>query len=81
MAGRTRAGATKEGFGGKEQDAESGLDYFGARYYMPALGRWAAVDPMTDNSAEWSPYNYVLNNPATHTDPDGRQVIENFLEI
>jgi RHS repeat-associated protein len=76
MAGRTLASATptKEGFTGKEQDAETGLDYFGARYYMPAIGRWAAVDPSADATPEWSPYNYVLDNPGTHTDPDGRQV-------
>jgi RHS repeat-associated protein len=73
MAGRTRAGTTKEGFTSKERDTETGLDYFGARYYMPAIGRWAAVDPVSDDMAEWSPYNYVYNNPLTRTDPDGRQ--------
>ena len=39
MPGRTLAGPTKEGFTSKERDAESGLDYFGARYYMAALGK------------------------------------------
>lgn len=74
MPGRALGGGTKEGFSGKEQDTETGLDYFGARFYMPALGRWASVDPLTDDTPEWSPYTYVFDNPGTHTDPDGRQV-------
>jgi RHS repeat-associated protein len=77
MPGRTLAGPTKEGFTGKEQDAETGLDYFGARYYMPALARWTAVDPLAEKHLEWSPYNYVLNNPLVLIDPDGRQVSAN----
>jgi RHS repeat-associated protein len=64
-------GATKEGFTGKERDAETGLSYFGARYYMPALGRWGAVDPLADQFPGWSGYNYTLNNPAGMVDPDG----------
>ncbi len=48
--GRTLGtGTTKEGFSGKERDAETGLDYFGFRYYMSALGRWTTVDPLTDD--------------------------------
>src|SRR5258708_33668365 len=31
-------------FTGKERDTESGLDYFGARYYSNALGRWISAD-------------------------------------
>lgn len=34
-----------EHFTGKERDQESGLDYFGARYYGSALGRFASPDP------------------------------------
>jgi len=53
MPGRTLTTATptKEGFTGKEQDSETGLVYFGARYYMPAMGRWSAVDPKSDSIA------------------------------
>jgi RHS repeat-associated protein len=65
-------GATKEGFTGKERDAETSLSYFGARYYMPALGRWGAVDPLADEFAGWSGYNYVMGNPSGLVDPDGR---------
>jgi RHS repeat-associated protein len=74
MPGRTLGSGTKEGFTGKERDAESGLDYFGARLYMAALGRWTSVDPLFEKHPEWSPYNYVLNNPLGLFDPDGRQL-------
>lgn len=73
MPGRTLAGPTREGFTSKERDAESGFDYFGARYYMPAVGRWAAIDPLADEEPEFSGYSYVLNNPLGLVDPDGRQ--------
>ncbi len=76
MPGRTLAGPTKEGFTGKEQDAETGLDYFGARYYLPAVARWGAVDPMADKYPEWSTYNYVLDSPTGSIDKDGRQTSE-----
>jgi RHS repeat-associated protein len=71
LPGRTLGGGTKEGFTGKERDAESGLDYFGARLYMPALGLWTGRDPLADKYPEWSPYNYALNNPVTYGDPFG----------
>src|SRR5439155_5305435 len=76
MPGRTLTTATptKEGFTGKEQDLETGFSYFGARYYMPAVGRWTAVDPLAEKAPEWSPYDYARNNPFGITDPDGRQV-------
>jgi RHS repeat-associated protein len=77
MPGRTLGGGTKEGFTGKERDAESGLDYFGARMYMPALSRWMGVDPLAEKHPEWSPYNYVLDNPLARLDPDGRQAEAN----
>ena len=74
MPMRGMGSGTKEAFGGKEQDAETGLDYFGARYYMSAIGRWGATDPSATKDPEWSPYDYVRDNPALAVDPDGRQV-------
>ena len=62
---------------GKIRDAGSGLDNFGARYYSYALMRWPSIDP-SGNSANisapqtWNRYNYVLDNPVTIIDPDGR---------
>src|SRR5690606_30739827 len=70
MAGRTLAGPTREGFTGKERD-ETGLDYFGFRYYMSAVGRWTTLDPPADSFPSWSPYNYVENNPLSYSDPFG----------
>ncbi|MDZ4699133.1 MAG: RHS repeat-associated core domain-containing protein [Rhodothermales bacterium] len=76
MPGRSylSGAVAKEGFTGKERDAETGLDYFGARYYMPALGRWGSMDLLALDPAQVdkSPYAYSWNNPATLTDPDGR---------
>jgi RHS repeat-associated protein len=75
MPGRTLTTATptKEGFTGKEQDAETGLNYFGARYYMAAVGRWSAVDPLMDKTAQWSGYVYVMDNPLALVDILGLQ--------
>ena len=68
-------------FTGKERDAESGNDYFGARYYASTMGRfmspdWAAkVEPVPyaklDNPQSLNLYEYVLNNPLHGVDPDG----------
>jgi RHS repeat-associated protein len=73
MPGRSYLSGTgaKEGFTGKERDAETGLDYFGARYYLPAIGRWGSVDPLAQAYSEWSTYNFVANNPARFIDPSG----------
>lgn len=68
-------------FTGKERDAETGLDYFGARYFSSAQGRftspdWSAVPqpvPYADlrNPQTLNLYSYVGNNPLAKTDPDG----------
>jgi RHS repeat-associated protein len=63
-------------FTGKERDAESGLDYFGARYISSAQGRFTSPDPkmfphdITDPQS-WNKYSYTRNNPLRYTDPDG----------
>jgi RHS repeat-associated protein len=54
------------GFTGKEKD-ESGLYYFGARYYDSDLGKFTSVDPV----ASELPYAYVSNNPMMLVDPSG----------
>jgi RHS repeat-associated protein len=64
-------------FTGKERDAETGLDYFGARYYASTMGRWMSPDPsmmgaILELPQTWNKYNYVYNNPLHGTDPDGR---------
>jgi len=64
--------ATPYRFNGKEQDCESGMHYYGARYYDSRLSRFISVDPLADQFPGWSPYNYTLNNPINMIDPDGR---------
>lgn len=61
---------------GKEFDTETGLYYYGARYYDPAIGRFISVDPAggkPDNPQTWNRYVYTLNNPYKYVDPDGRE--------
>jgi RHS repeat-associated protein len=77
-------------FTGKERDTESGLDYFGARYYASSMGRWmspdwsAKVQPVPyaklDNPQSLNLYNYVLNNPLVHRDLDGHIIDETGLD-
>jgi RHS repeat-associated protein len=69
-------------FTGKERDAETGLDYFGARYYAAKAARFTSVDPVytwQDNLADpvrWNRYAYSRNNPLRYTDPDGRTIVD-----
>jgi RHS repeat-associated protein len=73
-------------FTGKERDAETGLDYFGARYYGAKIGRFTTVDPVytwNENLLDpqrWNRYAYVRNNPLRYTDPDGR-VIDTVVDV
>jgi len=68
----------KKLFTGHERDAETGLDYFGARYYRPQVARFTTIDPVYtwgENLADpqrWNRYAYARNNPLKFTDPDGR---------
>lgn len=55
-----------------ERDQETGLDYRGARYYDSDVARFLSLDPKAADYASWSPYNYVMGNPISLTDPTGR---------
>jgi RHS repeat-associated protein len=73
--------ATEHHFNGKERDTESGLDYFGARYYGSSMGRFMSPDwsakqePVPslklDNPQTLNLYSYVQNNPLSQRDFDG----------
>lgn len=67
-------------FTGKERDAETGLDYFGARYMSAAQGRFTSPDaPLVDqNPADpqsWNLYSYGRNNPLRFIDPTGNEAV------
>ena len=60
-------------YNGKELDRKGGLDWYdyGARMYDAVLGRWHAVDPMSEKYYGVSPYLYCANNPILLVDPNG----------
>jgi len=58
---------------GKERDNESGLYYYGARYYMAWVGRFISVDPLAHKYTYLTPYNYAGNKPIGDLDIDGMQ--------
>jgi RHS repeat-associated protein len=55
---------------GMERDAESGLNYHRARYYVPWLGRWTSCDPSGVKDGV-DLYEYVGSNPTDFIDPTG----------
>jgi RHS repeat-associated protein len=55
-----------------ERDIESGLDYRGARFYDSDIGRFLSLDPLAADFPAFSDYNYVLGNPVSLVDKDGR---------
>jgi len=54
----------------------TGVDYFGARYYASDLSVWLSVDPLASKYPTMSPYMYVAGNPVMLIDPDGRDWIK-----
>lgn len=68
-------------FSGKERDSESGLDYFGARYYDKNRYRFISVDPAVNvnasvrNPQRWHLFAYCMNNPTAFIDPDGEDLV------
>ncbi len=80
MAEQTVTGwATPYMFNGKELDDNTGLYYYGARFYDPRISIWHGVDPLADIYPSMSPYNYVGNNPINYIDPDGRYILPAHL--
>jgi len=74
--GVTHTDSITQEFTGKERDAETGLDYFGARYLSSAQGRFMSVDPLLstlrpENPQTLNRYAYTLNNPLRYIDKTG----------
>lgn len=67
-----KSAAKRFRFTGMERDEESGLEYHGARYYAPWLGRWLNPDPIGIGDGV-NVYAYVSGNPVDARDEDGRQ--------
>ncbi len=70
---------------GKERDAETGLDFFGARYFSGAQGRFTSPDkPFADQHPKdpqsWNLYSYVRNNPLRYTDSTGEACDNGVLQ-
>jgi RHS repeat-associated protein len=65
---------------GKERDAETGLDYFGARYLSAAQGRFTSADPLyielrrLADPQQLNLYSYARNNPLRFIDPNGLDI-------
>jgi RHS repeat-associated protein len=67
----------KQWFTGKLEETRAGIQYFGARWYEPELGRFMSADPVLfqeDNIFSFNRYAYANNNPLRYADPDGREV-------
>jgi RHS repeat-associated protein len=73
----------KHKFTGQELDSETGLYYYGARYYDPALGRFVSADSIVQDSSDpqtLNRYSYCRNNPIILTDPTGHFIFGEFLK-
>ena len=62
-------------FNGKEMDPETGMLYYGARYYMPKYYQWPTCDPLELKYPHISSYAYCMGNPVRLIDPNGRDIV------
>ena len=62
-------------FNAKEFDEETGMYYYGARYYNPRLSIWLSNDSEEDKHPNSTTYCYAANNPIKFIDPDGNDIV------
>ena len=62
-------------FNAKEFDEETGMYYYGARYYEPRISLWLSVDQLQEKRPNISTYCYTANNPIKFVDPDGNDIV------
>jgi len=65
---KTAPGSTFQFTGHRGDGEDTGLYYFGARYYSPSVGLFVSHDPQ---GQFFSPYSYGGGNPLAGTDPTG----------
>jgi RHS repeat-associated protein len=75
--------SVRQKYTNKERDEETGLDYFGARYFAIMQGRFTSPDPLIASAKPeqpqgWNRYSYTINNPLKYVDPTG--LIWGFLQ-
>jgi RHS repeat-associated protein len=78
QASNRKAPPLEYAFNGKERDASSGLDYFGARYLDAEASLWLSPDPLDGAFPGHNPYAFALHNPLRFADPDGREAWDYF---
>ena len=62
-------------FNAKEFDEETGLYYYGARYYDSRLSLWISTDALQEKYPQHTSYLYVGSNPVNAIDPDGHKIV------
>jgi RHS repeat-associated protein len=77
--GSVTSTSQRYGFHNKSLDPETGLQYFGGRYYDPLSGRFSGMDPAPSSGANIYTFNrfaFANGNPYRYTDPDGKSPID-----
>jgi RHS repeat-associated protein len=67
------------GYTGRERDEETGMHYYRARYFDPAIGTFISEDPLGFAAGDANIYRYVFNSPTNFTDPTGQNAFNDFL--
>lgn len=82
LSGGSGTPSEPSGFTGKEADEEVGLTYFGHRYLLPHLGRWASPDPKQIHEGRGGEalnnYHYVAARVFQATDPTGLEPSDGY---